>query len=313
MKKINLMLAVLSILAIVAFTGPAIAQNWEVETQTHTVGSKFFGFAPTTSNISTFMDMNLALSNADGTLWTSDDYIRGTLLPGAWTSRADRSVSTSPDWGCGVFTVAGGNCVELGATGMNLPDRVLTDGFNTAPTAVNSTGTTFPGGGGTGSGVLVGDMISFVSLDDIDADMPFGTIQFTRSTDLFFTVYQNISHTLAGLYTWNETDFNSTPIPVFTLGRNLGFGSGEPNVAGDGIRAIMNLTQTGMGGLYGTFLTDCSANQTGIQDCGTSVLNNDVVWTGGQNHPGGGNFFTPGLNIANWAGNAPTVDSDGFR
>jgi hypothetical protein len=321
MKKINLMLAVLSILAIVAFAGPALAQNWETETVTHTVGSKFFGFAPTESNISTFMDMNLALSNADGTLWTSDDYIRGTFLPGAWTSRADRIVSTSPDWGCGFFATQEANCVEAA---QNHPDRVLTDGANTAPVGANSTG----GGaskGGANTGMLTGNMVSFVTLDDVDSDMPFGTILFSRSSDLFFTISQNITHNLAGFYTFNETDFNSAPIPVFTLGRDLGFVGGTPlnMVPSGGIRGILTISQEGMGNHQSSTYDPTGCDTTTAGACGAENISNDIVWFGNGSHPQANAYFTPGLNVggtvgggpvggADWAGNAPTVDNAGF-
>jgi hypothetical protein len=312
MKKLNLMLAVLSILAIVAFAGPALAQNWETETDTHTVGSKFFGFAPTASNISTFMDMNLSLSNADGTLWTSDDYIRGTFMPGAWTSRADRTINTLPDFGCGFLVIQENNCVETGG-GQNNVDRILTDGGNTAPLGANFSGTD-NAMGGANNGVLQGDMVSFVSLDDVDPDMPFGVIQFSRSANLFQTIYQNISHNLSGLYSWNETDSNSAPIPVFTLGRNLGFGTGDPMNLTVPIHTIMTLTQTGMGNDV-----DCTLTTLGV--CGDSVLNNTIDWTGNGAHPGNNQFFTPGLNVngtvgggagGDWAGNGTIVDNVGF-
>jgi hypothetical protein len=265
-------------------------------------------------------------------------------LPGALTSRPDKTVSTWTDFGCGTTTPTGAVCVEgPPETGINTMSRVLLgSGQNTAPTANSCQGVVLGTPGAptcAPDGTLTGALNSLVTLSDgVDPDMPSGSVVFNwtpcdpggpapndcsaagpladpNNGSATFTV--DINHAVSGLYTFSEFDTTNAPVltyasrdlsdqtlapggtgtfgvphnraaadtaPPLTLGEKF------PTMLDVSVRTTLDLTQTTMGG-------------TGVN---SETIGYTVDWAGETfGHPGGGAYFTPGLYIRDWNGNAP--------
>jgi hypothetical protein len=246
-------------------------------------------------------------------------------LPGALTSRPDKVVSQYTDYGCGdqVFGV-GGACVENSnaagtIVGINTISRVLS-GHNTGPAPNGCAGALAPTPIPCVEGTLTGTLNSVVVIDNTgEPEMPSGSIVFNWTAldtpppaGLPLAVASNgsatfsvdVSHAVAGLYTFNELD--STLNPVLTYAsrdfQNLPDAGGPagtvhlgdvyPETENIHVRTTLDLTQTTMGG----------------QGTQSETIGYTVDWTGETfGHPGGGAYFTPGLNIRDWTGNSATA------
>jgi hypothetical protein len=268
-------------------------------------------------------------------------------LPGAYTSSPNRTVSVTPDWACGTIVgtqnnpITTGGCDDDGAS--NLVDLVLgneatADGFNTAPAgplvttptgavAGNQTNilasSTFVGNDADACGLLVacttgtmiGNMTSVVNLNTMIGEdgMPSGSITFTRAPNAstacgansgqgtlacFDTTLNHVlNQTISGLYTFAQTEATLAPMDSVasrhynSTGGAIAGALFMPSVS---ILTNTSVTQAAMGG---------DASSTG----GTDVLSWGTLWTNNGGHPGGGQFASPGLNVANWAGNVNTI------
>ena len=278
MRKLVLMLGMaVMVFSLVVVSGPAFADL--NTTTTSTVDSDFFGFDP-----SAFLTTFTMLSSGG----SATNYIPNGLIPGSLTQRPDRVVNAGglTDFGCGPLA-AGTLCVQAV---LNLADRVNTDGQNTAPT-----------GGGAGANgvdnlasVLTGDLTSVVSLSAIDDGMPSGSITFTRSTALLSGFNQTVQSQIGGgtFQDFTEHDYTLSPF-TSTTARTYNV-SGTPLTTA--IRTVLSVTQASMGG----------------DAPGVDAIGYTLDWNHLSGHPGNGNYFTPGLGNANWLGNTPTVDTDGF-
>lgn len=240
---------------------------------------------------------------------------------------------------------SGTQCQEATDTipGINLHDRVngnvntagnASDGVNaglgqnTAPSAANTNAGVNGNGinNGTDNGTLVGTMTSNITIaqaaDEATEGMPSGFINFTRSETGIVSFSQDILQTIAGLYDFRETDgttasflsgvpgapvvnggsgcFSSASNPCNTAGfRTSGGGEAVPSyipALGLPINATLEINQVSMGG----------------EGAGVDVIGPYTVqFKGNGSYPVPGQFFTPGLNVADWA-NTPATDTDGF-
>jgi len=375
MKKTAFLIAVLALLGVMVSSGPSLAGM--ILTNTSTLGSSSFGFAPTAANLQAFTRQTGNTVGAGGTPADNTTYVSaltglspnivptispqavvgdgftcsGTTslfctdgvvnagtgevegyvpvansLPGALTSRPDKVVSQYTDYGCGdqVFGV-GAACVENNnatntVIGINTISRVLM-GHNTAP-GPNSCGGTLPVPAVSVpcvEGTLTGALNSVIALDNqSDPDMPTGSIVFNWTAQdtpppagssasavnsngsATFTV--DINHEVSQLYTFNEHDTTLNPVLTYASSdfQNLPDAGGPvgtihlgdvyPETENIAIRTTLDLTQRTMGG-------------NGLQ---SETIGYTVDWTGETfGHPGGGNYFSPGLNIRDWVGNVP--------
>jgi hypothetical protein len=321
MKKTALALAVVAVLGIIGFGGPALAQNINNITNINTFDSTFFGFAPTAANINTFMQKDTVLST--GGDFTATAYVKNNQMPGAYTQRPDKVVNANPDFGCGAQVTSGSACVE---SVLNIEDRVNGNtttanlaaatggnGQNTAPTSQT------PTGGGGPSGVLIGDLNSEVYLESVEDGMPSGSVVFSRTDGSDGTIdvnfAQTVSSTIAGFQTFTEHDYTLTPFVAIACPLATCTATNFPGtVAGQvgsrlsgmaagfahsdmGIRAELDFTQTSLGG----------------EGASTEHVGYAVDWKGNGTYPTLGAYLTPGLNIAggDWQGD-PAVDTNGF-
>jgi hypothetical protein len=174
--------------------------------------------------------------------------------------------------------------------------------------------------------------------DGVDPDMPSGSVVFNwtpcdpasltgndcsadgpladpNNGEATFTV--DINHVVSNLYTFRELDTTNAPVLTYAsrdladndtgigVPHNRGVTGGIPDTAppltlGEkfptmldvSIRTTLDLTQTTMGGF--------GAN--------TETIGYIVDWSGETfGHPGGGAYFTPGLNIRDWNGEPCTT------
>jgi hypothetical protein len=348
MKKTALQIAVLSVLGMMVSNGPALAGT--INTNTSTLGSQTFGFAPSGDTLMHFTRQTgttpsggavntYCVVTAGVCVATPQPVVGGGLatlgpnsysgsnyvpiansLPGALTSRPDKVVSTWTDFGCGDGVPTGATCVEgPPSTGINTLSRVIAvDGHNTAP--LPSTCSTPPC---AADGTLTGALHSEVALENLGTpDMPSGSIVFdwtpgvtpgpipTAAANNGTATYTvDISHEVNGLYVFNEFDTTVDPILTyasrdFELRADAGETAGEnfpevyPTMDEINVLTTLSLTQNTMGG-----------NGFNTEDLGYSVR-----WGGTIGHPGGGVYFTPGLNIRDWNGNTgptPTPNAPG--
>lgn len=253
--------------------------------------------------------------------------------------------------GTSIVPLSGGSaCLEDtagAAPGINLHDRVngnvntagnASDGVNsglgqnTAPSAANTNAGVNGNGvnNGTDNGTLVGTMTSNVTIGAAAEDgMPSGFINFSRSETGIVSFDQSVIQNVAGLYDFSERDctssgtdcstlttflsgvpgapvvnggtgcFSSASNPCNTAGfRTSGGGPALPSYIGAGLPVIatLDISQTSMGG-----------EGTAMDVIGPYT----VRFPGNGSYPVPGQFFTPGLNVADWANTAAT-DTDGF-
>jgi hypothetical protein len=269
-------------------------------------------------------------------------------LPGSYTSSPQGTVVALPDWGCGSQGFTTGGCPDdapFNEADIVLGNNTPTDGFNTAPGFGTTDGGTtcgIPSGCGP-DGTMTGTMVSVVNLNTVagpDGDgMPSGSITFTRTPNGTVastgfgggncgnsygtqaglacndvTISQVLNQTIAGLYTFAHTDVTSdnfgNPAAINSVSARS-----YNNVSGAvaGLLGIPNTTiyshdsieQAAMGG---------DAESVG----GTDTLAWGTLWNNNEGHPGGAGMFSPGLNVANWAGDnsatlGNTADANGFR
>jgi hypothetical protein len=326
----------------VVASSPALAGT--INTNTTTLGSTSFGFAATSANLKTFTRQTAAgdtycvvtagvcvatVQTVTGggltcTGTTSLVCLGGTYvplansLPGALTSRPDKVVSTNTDFGCGTGVPTGATCVEgPPETGINTMSRVLSNGGNTAPFPNSCLGVV-SGPGCAADGTLTGALNSVVALENQgDPEMPSGSIVFNWTPGVIagvgladpnngsatFTV--DINHEVVGLYTFSEFDTTNSPVLTYAS-RDLGnvphnraaadtappltLGEQFPTMLAVDVSTTLDLTQITHGG----------------QGLNSETIGYTVNWAGATfGHPGGGAYFTPGLNIRDWNGNAP--------
>jgi hypothetical protein len=347
MKTTAFLLAVLALVGVMVSSGDALAGT--INTNTTSLGSTSFGFAPTAANLKTFTRQTAAgdtfcVVTAGVCVATAQPVTGGGLscfgtgslvciggnyvplansLPGALTSRPDKVVSTNTDFGCGTGVPTGATCVEgPPETGINTMSRVLSDGGNTAPFA-NSCGAPPCAADGT----LTGALNSVVALENLgDVEMPSGSIVFNwtpgvtpgvgladpNNGSASFT--QNISHQVSGLYTFSENDFTNANFLTYAS-RDLG------NVPHNRAAADTAPPLT-LGEQFPTMLAvsvrttlDLTQNTMGGEGTNTESIGYTVDWAGSTfGHPAGGAYFTPGLNIRDWVGNGvpnPTPNPPG--
>jgi hypothetical protein len=255
-------------------------------------------------------------------------------------------VSAVPDFGCGVWNNILGGPVALNSgsecdeSALNLHDRVNSNfdgtttvgagdavnsglGQNTAPSAINQCGGN--AASGQNCGTLVGNMVSNVTIaHEVGEDgMPSGSITFSRTQAGLVSFSQDINQVVAGLYTFSEVDTttasfqaivpvapvvagglcNEPATPSIVCNDNVGRTSGGTAAvsaavaAGLPITATLDLVQEAMGGEPGHI--------------GQDTIGYTVNFPGNGEYPNAGAFFTPGLNVADWA-NTPAVDTSGF-
>jgi hypothetical protein len=345
MKITAFLLAVLTVVGVGMIVSDSDALAGTINTNTTTLGSTQFGFAATAANLKTFTRQTaagdtycvvtggvcvatpqpvtgggLTCVGTTNLVCTGGNYVPlANSLPGALTSRPDKVVETNTDFGCGSGIPTGATCVEgPPATGINTLSRVIFDGHNTAPFA-NSCSTPPCAADGT----LTGALHSEVSLENLgDPDMPTGSIVFDwtpgvtpapiptavdNNGSATYTV--DISHTVTGLYTFNELDSTVDPILTYAsrdfenrpdAGAAAGTNFPEVYPTMDQINVLTTLS--------------LSQNTLGGSGLNTEDIGYSVRWGGTIGHPGGGVYFTPGLNVRDWNGNTgptPTPNSPG--
>jgi len=178
MKKLHL-LSIIGILGVFFAPVTSFAQNINTDTTSTTLGSTQFGVVLSNTELQTIMQSSVAL-NCAGPVenrvctpvgnGTSTAFVRVDQLPGSFTDRPVRPISSNPNFACGPVA-SSTDCSDLNVPG-NLSGGLI---FLTSPdVGVNGVGV-------TGPNQLIGDINININLGDggATAGMPDGFIRFT--------------------------------------------------------------------------------------------------------------------------------------